>query len=47
LAGCGRPELADDETLRRVSGNMDKVMAQRIAEAKEAGARLSRYAVSP
>ena len=44
---CGRPELADHDTLSRVAGNMDKVMAQRMAEAKEAGARLSRYAVSP
>ena len=45
--GCGRPELADGDTLRLVSGNMDRAMAQRVAEAKEAGARLSRYAVSP
>lgn len=44
---CGRPELADGETLARMSANMDKVMALRIAEAQEAGARLSRYAVSP
>jgi len=44
---CERPELADGETLKRVSGNMDKAMAQRVAEAQEAGARLSRYAVSP
>ncbi|MDP3458225.1 MAG: DJ-1/PfpI family protein [Hyphomonas sp.] len=44
---CGRPELADGETLKFVSGNMDKAMAQRVAEAQEAGARLSRYAVSP
>lgn len=44
---CGRPELADPDTLSRVAGNMDKVMALRMAEAKEAGARLSRYAVSP
>jgi hypothetical protein len=27
--------------------NTEKMMAQRAAEAKEAGARLSRYAVSP
>ncbi|MDP1555277.1 MAG: DJ-1/PfpI family protein [Hyphomonas sp.] len=45
--GCGRPELADGETLKLVSGNMDRAMAQRVAEAKEAGARLRRYAVSP
>lgn len=45
--GCGRPELADGETLKLVSGNMDRSMAQRVAEAQEAGARLSRYAVSP
>jgi transcriptional regulator GlxA family with amidase domain len=45
--GCGRPELADGETLKLVSGNMDRAMAQRVAEAKEAGARLCRYAVSP
>ena len=45
--GCGRPELADGDTLKLVSGNMDRAMAQRVAEAQEAGARLSRYAVSP
>ncbi len=45
--GCGRPELADGETLKLVSGNMDRAMAQRVAEAQEAGARLCRYAVSP
>lgn len=45
--GCGRPELADHETLTRVAGGMDKVMALRLAEAQEAGARLGRYAVSP
>jgi transcriptional regulator GlxA family with amidase domain len=39
---CGRPELADGETLKRVTGNMDKAMAQRVAEAQEAGARLRR-----
>jgi hypothetical protein len=27
--------------------NTEKMMGQRAAEAKEAGARLSRYAVSP
>lgn len=44
---CGRPELADSETLKLVAGNLDKAMAQRVAEAKEAASRLSRYAVSP
>ncbi len=44
---CGRPELADAETLKLLSGNMDRSMAQRVAEAQEAGARLKRYAVSP
>ncbi|MFN7178712.1 DJ-1/PfpI family protein [Hyphomonas sp.] len=38
---CGRPELADHETLSRVAANMDKAMAQRLAEAREAGARLT------
>lgn len=38
----GRPELADADTLSLVKGNMDKVMARRIAEAQEAGARLRR-----
>jgi len=45
--GCGRPELADDETLRTMARTTEKMMGQRAAEAKEAGARLSRYAVSP
>jgi len=45
--GCGRPELADDETLRMMARTTEKMMGQRAAEAKEAGARLSRYAVSP
>jgi putative intracellular protease/amidase len=45
--GGGRPELADEATLRLVSGNMNKVMPQRLAEAQEAGRRLSRYATSP
>lgn len=38
--GGGRPELADGETLSRVAANMDKVMAQRLAEAQTAGARM-------
>lgn len=38
--GGGRPELADHETLARVAGNMSRVMDQRTAEAREAGARL-------
>ncbi|MEQ9505705.1 MAG: DJ-1/PfpI family protein [Hyphomonas sp.] len=42
---CGRPELADGETLKLVSGNMDKTMALRIEQAKEAAARLSRQTV--
>lgn len=37
---CGRPELADHDTLSRVAGNMDKAMAQRLEEARQAGARL-------
>lgn len=36
----GRPELAEPETLARVSANMSRVMDQRKAEAREAGARL-------
>ncbi|MFN3911217.1 DJ-1/PfpI family protein [Hyphomonas sp.] len=40
--GCGRPELAEAETLQIVAANMDKVMARRVAEAQEAGARLRR-----
>lgn len=44
---CGRPELADSETLSLVSGNMGSAKAQRLAEAKEAASRLSGYAVSP
>ena len=42
---CGRPELADGETLKLVSGNMDKTMALRLEQAKEAAARLSRQTV--
>jgi cyclohexyl-isocyanide hydratase len=38
----GRPELADPATLKLVSGNMGKVMDKRLAEAREAGARLKR-----
>lgn len=37
---CGRPELADHETLSRMASVMDKSMVQRLAEAREAGARL-------
>lgn len=37
---CGRPELSDHDTLSRVAGNMDKAMAQRLEEARQAGARL-------
>ena len=36
----GRPELAEPETLARVSASMSRVMDQRKAEAREAGARL-------
>ncbi|MBA3069836.1 MAG: DJ-1/PfpI family protein [Hyphomonas sp.] len=39
---CGRPELADTETLALLSANMDKAMGQRAGEAREAGARLRR-----
>lgn len=37
---CGRPELADHETLSRIVSVMDKAMAQRLAEAQEAARRL-------
>lgn len=37
---CGRPELADHETLSRMASVMDKAMVQRLAEARQAGARL-------
>ncbi len=37
---CGRPELADHETLSRMVSVMDKAMAQRLAEAQEAARRL-------
>lgn len=43
----GRPELADGETLARVAGTMDKSMAQRVAEAQQAGARLKAHAGAP
>jgi len=36
----GRPELADPDTLAFVSGNMQKAMDLRRAEAREAGARM-------
>lgn len=36
----GRPELAEPDTLARVSANMSRVMDQRKAEAREAGERL-------
>lgn len=36
----GRPELAEPDTLARISANMSRVMDQRKAEAREAGARL-------
>ena len=41
---CGRPELADHETLKLVAGNMDKAMLQRLDEARRAGARLKAQA---
>lgn len=41
---CGRPELADHETLKLVAGNMDKAMLQRLEEARLAGARLKAQA---
>ncbi|HAY06250.1 MAG TPA: DJ-1/PfpI family protein [Hyphomonas sp.] len=41
---CGRPELADHETLKLVAGNMDKAMLQRLEEARQAGARLKAQA---
>jgi cyclohexyl-isocyanide hydratase len=45
--GCGRPELADAETLEIMARNTAKMMTNRLEQAKEAGARRSRYAVSP
>ena len=36
----GRPELAEPDTLARVNANMSRVMDQRKAEAREAGARM-------
>lgn len=39
---CGRPELADADTLNLFSGNMAKAMPKRLAQAQEAGARLNR-----
>lgn len=44
---CGRPELADGETLARLAGNMDKSMPLRMAQAQEAAARLKVQAGSP
>lgn len=41
---CGRPELADADTLRLVAGNVDKSMALRISQAQEAGARMKAQA---
>ena len=41
---CGRPELADADTLRLVAGSMDKSMAIRVAQAQEAGARMKAQA---
>lgn len=43
----GQPDMADAETLSRVSANMAKVMDQRRAEAREAGARLRSQAGAP
>ncbi len=39
---CGRPELADHDTLGLMARNTEKWMPQRLAEAREAGARLKR-----
>lgn len=36
----GRPELVEPDTLARVNANMSRVMDQRKAEAREAGARM-------
>lgn len=41
---CGRPELADADTLHLVAGNVDKSMALRISQAQEAGARMKAQA---
>lgn len=44
---CGRPELADADTLQLLLRNNQKIMPERLAQAKAAGARASRYADSP
>lgn len=44
---CGRPELADADTLQLLLRNNQKMMPERLAQAKAAGARASRYADSP
>jgi transcriptional regulator GlxA family with amidase domain len=44
---CGRPELADADTLQLLLRNNLKMMPERLAQAKAAGARASRYADSP
>ncbi|MFN7056589.1 DJ-1/PfpI family protein [Hyphomonas sp.] len=41
---CGRPELADGETLARLIGTMDNSMPLRLAQAQEAAARLKSQA---
>lgn len=43
--GCGRPELADSETLTFMSAFTEKAMTLRLEQAKEAAARLSRQTV--
>lgn len=43
----GRPELADTETRALVSGNMQKAMDQRRAEAREAATRMNSQAGVP
>jgi cyclohexyl-isocyanide hydratase len=44
---CGRPELADSETLKSMSAFAENAMARRLAQAQEAAARLGRQTVSP
>ena len=44
---CGRPELADADTLQLLLRNNQKMMPERLAQAKAAGARASCYADSP
>lgn len=42
---CGRPELADSDTLQYMAAFTDKAMGLRLEQAKEAAARLGRQTV--